>query len=368
MRGDTPNSRFMFSYVSVEDRIPADHPLRGIKRNADRALASLNPVFARMYSDVGRPSIPPEVLLKAQLLIALYSVRSDRLFCEMLEYNLLFRWFLDMEIDGTSFDASSFSKNRQRLIEHKVAQRFFREVVNVAREAQLLSDEHFSVDGTLIDAWASMKSFQRKGEKSRVVAVDDPGNPTVSFRGEKRSNETHESTTDPDARLARKSPGTGARLAYSGNVLMENRNGLCVDIAIENACGPVERRAALRMIRRYRVRTKRRMKSVGADKGYHGKKFVRAVRRMGVGPHVAEIQGRFTPGLDRRTTRHYAYALSQRIRKRIEETFGWMKGVGGLAKTRFRGLLRVTDHAYLVATAYDLLRIAKLLGQAPTPA
>ena len=357
MRGHHDPQHFLFTYVSPESRVPADHPLRTIKVYADAALKELSSTFSEMYSHTGRPSIPPERLLKSQLLIALYSVRSDRLFCETLDYNMLFRWFLDMSLEEPSFDASTFSKNRDRLLEHDVALKFFDAVVRRARREGLLSDEHFSVDGTLIEAWASLKSFRPKGEPPGPP--DDPGNPTVDFRGEKRSNATHESTTDPQARLAKKAPGQGARLAYCGNILMENRHGLCVDLTVEMATGFAEREAAAHMLDR-QGRKRVHPKTLGGDKGYHTWDMVELCRERGITPHIAMKDTPIDARLDRRTTRHASYAISQRLRKRAEEVFGWMKTVGGLRRTRFRGSQRVQQHAHWVGAAYNLLRMSKL--------
>jgi transposase len=312
-----------------------------------------------MYSSVGRPSVPPERLLKASLLMALYTIRSERLFCEELDYNLLFRWFLDLELDEKSFDHSSFTSNRKRLLEHEVAGEFFRGVLEQARALKLLSSEHFTVDGTLIQAWASLKSFKRKGEEPGQRSDDDPGNPTVNFHGERRSNATHKSTTDPQALLARKGKGKEAKLCYSANALAENRNTLLIDLQVEPADGSAERRAAVAMTDERLAGTGRI--TLGGDKGYDTRDFVASCRELQVTPHVTQNLAR--PGgsaLDARTTRHPGYAISQRIRKRIEEAFGWMKTVGGLRQTRYRGRARVQMHAYLVGAAYNLLRIARL--------
>jgi len=364
MRGEKPQQGYMFSYLSPEERVPKDHPLRKLKGFADQALSELSRTFDEMYSRMGRPSIPPEVLLKSQLLIALYSVRSDRLFCEMLDYNILFRWFLDLDMESLSFDASTFSKNRERLMDHEVAHRFFDEVVKVARGEGLLSDEHFTVDGTLIEACASLKSFQKDGKKPPAESGNAPSNPVVDFHGEKRSNATHQSTTDPQARLMRKGKGKEAKLSYTGDVLMENRHGLCVDLDVLVATGDSERDGSMTLIRRYRRKRKRRMKTVGGDKGFHTRKFVKELRRLKVSPHVAQREGWKIPGLDGRTVERTGYQISQGIRKRVEEIFGWLKWIGGLRKTRFRGLARVRDHAYMVAAAYNLLRIGRLTAQA----
>jgi len=359
MRGHEENQGFMFSYLSPEARVRADHPLRRVKVLAEAALSSLSRTFDRMYADGGRPSIPPERLLKAQLLIALYTVRSERLFCEMLDYNILFRWFLGMSLDEASFDATSFTKNRDRLLAHDVAGRFLRAVVRQAQAAGLLSDEHFTVDGTLIEAWASLKSFRPLDDPDRGVAGDDPGNADVDFHGQKRSNQTHRSTTDPDACLARKGKGKEAKLSYGASVLMENRHGMIVDVQVHAPTGTGERDTALLLLDRQR-RRRGHPASVGADKGYHTKDFVDQLWQRVIKPHVATIDGRRTPGLDGRTTRSLGYQISQWKRKRIEEIFGWMKTVGHIRRTRYRGEAKVAMHVLLTAAAYDLLRMAKL--------
>jgi transposase len=363
LRGKKDTQSHIFSYFSPEERVPTKHPLRQIKAYADEALKELSPVFDQMYSNVGRPSIPPERLLKSMLLMALYSVRSDRLFCEMLDYNILYRWFLDMDLEEASFDASSFSKNRERLLNHRVSQRFFDAVVRLARREGLLSDEHFTVDGTLIEAWASLKSFQAR-DKKPGNPPDDPGNATVNFHGERRLNETHESTTDPQAKLMRKGRGKEAKLSFGAHALMDNRDGLCVDFTVTPSVGVTEPQAARGMLAR-QGRKRVKPKTLGADKNYHTKGFVKQLRERRIQPHIAQIRGRVTPGLDGRTTRHESYIISQRKRKRIEEIFGWLKTIGGLRKTRFIGVARVEHVAHIAATAYNLLRIAKLLGPAP---
>ena len=340
---------------------PQRHPLRRIKTLADQRLAELSGVFNRMYSQVGRPSIAPERILKSLLLIALYSDRSERQFCEQLGYNLLFRWFVDMEIDDESFDATVFSKNRDRLMEHEVGRLFFDAVVNQAREANLISDDHFSVDGTLIEAWASLKSFRPKGEdQSGDKDQGDPGNRWVDFHGEKRSNETHESKSDPESLLAKKGPGKEAKLCYGAHALMENRNGFLVDLRITQATGTAEREAAEVMIKRQR-RKGVRVKSLGADKNYDTRSFVDFLRSRKIAPHVAaNTKRRGGSAIDGRTTRHQSYTISQRIRKRIEEIFGWTKTVGGFRKTRYRGTDRTQLASWWVGAAYNLLRMAKL--------
>ena len=358
MRGEERRQRAMLMVIDAEQRVPKEHPIRRIKQLAEAALAELSPLFDEMYSAVGRPSIPPERLLKASLLMALYTVRSERMLCERLDYDLMFRWFVGLEMDEPSFDHSTFSRNRARLLEHEVAGEFFRAVVKQARGVKLLSDEHFTVDGTLVEAWASLKSFQRRDGKSKQPPAD-PGNPTVNFHGERRSNATHQSTTDAEALLARKGAGKEAKLCYSANALTENRNTLVVDFQVEPADGKAERRAAIAMADE-RLPGQRRITLAG-DKGYDTHGFVESCRELKITPHVAQNEAR--PGgsaIDARTTHHPGYEVSQRVRKRVEEVFGWMKTVGGLRKTRYRGRARVQMHAYLVAAAYNLIRIAKL--------
>ncbi len=356
MRGEVDPQSSMFHYFSVESRIPADHPLRRVKRLAESALSAISAELDGLYARTGRPSIPPERLLKAQLLIAFYSVRSDRLFCEQLDYNLLFRWFLDLDLESGGLDQSNFSRLRERLVETDIARRFFDEVVRLARKDKLLSSDHFTVDGTLIDAWASFKSFKRKDDDEPPKPGDGTG--MVDFKGEKRSNATHQSTTDPDAKLMRKGNGQPAKLSYGGHALMENRSGLCVDLLITDAT-LAEHQAARQLLTRAR-RRKIHPKTLGADKGYHVKDFVQHLREHKIKPHIARIDGRKTPGLDGRTTCTEGYKVSQRKRKRVEEIFGWLKTVGGMRKTRFIGQARTQIAAYLSAAAYNLLRIAKL--------
>ena len=344
---------------SIEQRIPQSHPIRRVKALADGALGRLGDVFEAMYAEGGRPSVPPERLLKAQLLIALFSVRSDRQFCEQLEYNLLFRWFLDMELDEPSFDASTFSHNRERLIRHEVAERFLAAIVEQARKDRLLSAEHFSVDGTLIEAWASMKSFRPKDEPKDGPPSD--GNGWSDFKGTKRSNETHASRTDPEARLARKGGGHEAKLAFSGHALMENRNGLLLDFVVAPADGYAERREALALLGKL-PRSSR--KTVAADKSYDTTGFVAECRQLGVTPHVAvNAHHHKRSAIDARTTRHSGYQISQIVRRRIEPIFGWMKVFGGLRRTRVRGVARTQLQARIAAAAYNLLRIGRLTAR-----
>lgn len=364
MRGVNTCQSTMFSFTSPEQRIPKGHPLRRIKVMADAELKRMSPIFSRMYSKMGRPSIAPERLLKSLLLISLYTIRSERMFCEQLEYNLLFRWFLDMNIDDPAFDASTFSQNRDRLLEHDVGQRFFESVVRQASDRGLASDEHFTVDGTLIEAWASLKSFRPKGEdQGNRPPPDDSGNPTVNFRGEKRSNATHESTTDPESRLMRKSTGKEAKLSYGGHALMENRHGLLVDIKITEATGTSEREAGQLMLKRQRKKVSQNKHfTLGADKGYDTADFVKMVCQENTTPHIACNTGRRGgSAIDGRTTRHIGYVISQRIRKRVEEIFGWMKTIGGLIRTRYKGRRRTQLAAYFVGAAYNLLRMSRLV-------
>jgi len=352
MRGKQEQQITMLSALTPDDLVPQDHPIRRIKPIVDQALKELSPTFNRMYADVGRPSIPPEHLLKSSLLIALYSIRSERQFCERLQYDLLFKWFLDLNIMDPAFDASSFSKNKARLLEHRVAREFLVAVVVEARRRKLLSEDHFSVDGTLLEAWASLKSIHPKdGGGPRK-----PGerNPDVDFHGQSRTNDTHCSSTDPEARLARKGMGKEAKLCFAGHVLMENRNGLVVDVTVTGATGTAERDTALDMIDK--VPGSRRI-TLGADKGYDTRDFVMACREMNVTPHVARRKWSI---VDERTTRHEGYGLSQRVRKRIEEIWGWVKTVGGGRKLRYKGVERNQLWVELTAAAYNLVRMAKL--------
>lgn len=373
MRGANAETGALFSYVSCEARVPQDQPLRVIRAIVDEALVILSDGFDGLYSSRGRPSIAPEKLLRALLLQAFFGLRSERQLMEQLDYNLMFRWFVGLSVDAPVWDASIFSKNRDRLLAGDVAQQFLAAVVNQPRVKVLMSDEHFSVDGTLIQAWASHKSFQPK-DTTPSNDPDDPRgggmgrNAERDFRGKARSNETHASTTDPDARLARKSDGQSSILAYAGHVLMENRNGLVRDACLTRASGMAEREAALALLDR-RPRTGRRI-TLGADKGYDATAFVQALRARRVTPHIAANRAISKCGVARRseigarTTRHVGYALSQRIRKRIEEVFGWTKSAAGMRQTRFRGLERVGWAFSLAAAAYNLVRLPKLL--APT--
>lgn len=351
----------MFSYLSPEQRVPETHPLRAIRELVDQALKALSASFEEMYSAVGRPSIPPEKLLRALLLQVLYSIRSRRQLMEQLEYNLLFRWFVGFNMDEPVWVPTVFSKNRDRLLDGDIAEKFFTQVLEQARYADLLSEEHFSVDGTLIEAWASQKSFQRK-DGPAAPPPDDPGNPTVNFHGEKRSNDTHQSMTDPDARLARKSGSHEAKLAYCGNLMIENRNGLVVDTELLQCNGTAERDAA--MLRVERIEGSGPV-TVGGDKGYDTKEFVRELRGMNATPHVAQNENRAGgSAIDDRTTRHAGYKISQQKRKRIEEVFGWMKTVAMLRKTRHRGVFKVGWVFTFTAAAYNLVRMRNLLAPA----
>jgi transposase len=359
MRGKTSPQTSMLFLKSPEEVVPKDHPIRRVKQQADAALRELNGVFEAMYAEGGRQSVPPERLLKASLLMALYTVRSERMFCEQLGYNLLFRWFLDMDMAEAPFDHSTFSKNRARLMEHDVAAQFFVQVVAQAKAAGLMSAEHFTVDGTLIESWASMKSFKKK-HSGKPPSDDGPSNPTVDFRGEKRSNDTHESTTDPEAKLMRKGNGKEAKLCFSAHSLMENRNGILVGLRIDEANGYAERRSALQLLDDTKVTSGRI--TLGADKGYDTRDFIAACRERNVTPHVAQNHGsRRRSAIDGRTTQSDGYAISQRVRKRVEEIFGWMKTVGGFRKTRFRGIERTQFAGYLVGCAYNLVRLSRLL-------
>jgi transposase len=360
MRGDDPRNDSMFSYVTPEARVRPDHPLRPIRRMTDAALERLSPRFDRLYSTTGRPSIPPEQLLRALLLQMLYSIRSERLLMEELDYSVLYRWFVGLSLDDPIWDATTFTKNRDRLLDGDIADAFFTEVLAAIKGDGLLSDEHFTVDGTLLEAWASHKSFKPKGTDR--PPPDDPKNPTVNFHGQARRNDTHQSTTDPDARLYKKGGGHEAKLAYLGHLLTENRHGLIVDTAVTAATGTGERDAALVMLGELPL-TSRRL-TVGADKLYDTREWVAAVRRMQITPHVAQHVTRSGgSAIDARTTRHAGYALSQRRRKLIEQAFGWMKTVGLFRKLRHRGG-RLIDWIFTFgAAAYNLVRWRNLVAQ-----
>lgn len=358
MRGQDAQQAQMFSYVSLEERIPADHPLRAIRSMTDRALAALSPLFNKLYAPSGRDSIPPERLLRALLLQALYSVRSERQLMEQMQYNLLFRWFVNLNLDDPVWDVTVFTKNRERLLEGEVAQAFFEQVLAQARAAKLLSSEHFTVDGTLIEAWASHKSFKRKDGTPSQEPPDDPGNPTVDFHGEKRSNTTHQSTTDPEARLFKKSKGAPAQLCYLGEVLMENRHGLIVKPKVMQATGTAEPEAALELVQA--IPGSRRA-TLGGDKKYDTRDFVDAVRSLRITPHVAQNDTNRKSAIDRRTTRHPGYEVSMRKRKRVEEIFGWLKTVALMRKTRHRGTARVDWMFTFAAAAYNLTRMRQLV-------
>jgi len=364
MRGKAFRQISMLRSTTPEDLIPTDHPIRRIKAIVEPILAELSPTFDAMYADGGRHSIPPERLLKGCLLIAFYSVRSERQFCERLQYDLLFKWFLDMNIEEPAFDATSFTKNRDRLLEHEVAHRFFAAVVAEAERRKLMSNQHFTVDGTLLEAWASLKSFRPKDDDQGPGSAGSGGrNPDVDYRGQKRSNATHASTTDPQARLARKGNAQEAKLYYSGHVLMENRNGLVAEITLTPATGYAEREAALQLLGRQGRGRHRR--TVGADKGYDTRDFVSGCRAIGVTPHLARNTTKRRSAIDGRTTRHSGYVVSQRVRKRVEEIFGWVKTVGGGRKLRYIGLERNHQWAVFTAAAYNLVRIANLTAATP---
>jgi transposase len=365
MRGSDERSGSLFSYVDLETRVRSGHPLRTIRKIANAALNDLSGAFASLYTNFGRPSIAPEKLLRSMLLQAFYGVRSERQLMERLEFDLLFRWFVGLGVDDAVWDHSVFSKNRDRLLEGEIVGKFLAAVLAQPRVKQLVSSEHFSVDGTMIEAWASLKSFRRKDGKD---GGDGPGrNAERNFHGEKRSNETHASTTDPEARLYRKGNGQPAKLCYLGHALMENRNGLVVGGQVTQASGTAEREAALWLLDRRRGRTCRRV-TLGADKAYDVSTFVGDLRVRSVTPHLArndhltKTGKRRKTAIDGRTLRHAGYAISQCCRKRIEEVFGWAKTQAGLAKTRFRGTRRVEASFTLALAAYNLIRLPKLLG------
>ncbi len=356
MRGNPDPQLAMLTTLSTEDLIPADHPIRKIRVVVDAVLAELDPIFESMYAAGGRRSVPHEALLKATVLMAMYSIRSERAFCERLNYDLLFKWFLDMRIDEPAFDATTFTKNRKRLLEAEVADEFFTAVVNQAKLRRYVSSDHFSVDGTLLNAWASHKSFKPKdGPPSEPPAGR---NAEVQWHGQKRSNDTHASTTDPDARLYRKSHNTAATLCYSGHLLMENRNALIVDAELTFADGYAERATALEMLGRLPTTVRRR--TVAGDKGYDTKGFVADARALGFTPHLAQNNTRQRSAIDGRTTRHDGHATSIRIRKRIEEPFGWIKTIAGGRQLRYRGRDRNRTWFKIAAAVYNMIRITAL--------
>jgi transposase len=355
MRGDDNLQEGMYSYISPEKRVPADHPLRAIRKIVDEILKEMSPKFQKLYSDVGRPSIAPERLLRSLLLQIFYSVRSERMLIEQLQYNLLFRWFVGMEMDEAVWNHAVYSKNRERLLNEEIAESFFQRVLERAKP--YMSDEHFTVDGTLIEAWASHKSFRPKDGSGKPPGVGGD----VDFRGEKRKNETHESTTDPDARLFTKSRGSEAKLSYMGHVLMENRNGLLVQTFLTEASGRAERDAAMLMAEA--IPAGKRV-TLGGDKNYDTREFVRELRGMNITPHVAQNTTNRRSAVDERTTRHAGYEVSQRKRKRVEQSFGWMKMVGMLKKVKLRGIDKVGWLFTFTGAAYNLCRLRNLMARA----
>lgn len=361
MRGSDERSGSLFSYVDLEDRVPADHPLRAIRRISNGALAELSPDFDAMYARLGRPSIPPEKLLRASLLQAFYSIRSERQLMERLEFDLLFRWFVGLGIDDPAWDHSVFSKNRDRLLEGEIAAKFLAAILTQPNIKRLLSTDHFSVDGTLVEAWASMKSLKpRRGCDGGEPPAGGGRNEEVDFRGEKRRNDTHVSLSDPDALLYRKGAGMEAKLCFIGHALMENRHGLFVDTRLTRVSGHAERLAALEMIAPHADRPE--ALTLGGDKGFDAADFVMELREINVTPHIARNTSRRS-AIDGRTTRHPGYAVSQRIRKRIEEGFGWMKTIAGLRKTKYRGIEKVGWAFTFAAAAYNLIRLPKLMAE-----
>jgi len=365
MRGKPQAQPDFLTVINLNQCVPADHPLRAIKRRVDAVLKKLSPLFNELYEELGRPSIPPEQLLKARVLTALYSVRSERLFCEQLGYNLLWLWFLDREFAEGSFDHSIFAKNYDRVLSADVAKLFFLEVYALSRHEGWTSDEHFTADGTLIESWASLKSFVRKDgaddQKVQSAKDEDPGNPTINFRGDKRRNDTHQSTTDPESVLYRKASGQAARLCFGGHVLMENRNGLCADFTLHNPITDPESAVALQQADAHaKLYGGVTVKTMGADKAYHQKAFVQGCREREIAPHVACKNNVNVAGLDGRTTTRQSYHVSLKIRKRVEEIFGWLKTVGGFRRSRYRGRERTQAWGYFVAGTYNLLRMAHL--------
>lgn len=361
MRGQDVQHAGLFSYRSPEVRVPATHPLRPIRQSVDTALTALSPQLAKLYAHTGRPSIAPEKLLRALLLQVLYSIRSERLLMEHLDYNLLFRWFVGLDLDAPVWDVTVFTKNRDRLLDGEVATGFFEQVLAQATAQRLLSDEHFTVDGTLIEAWAGQKSFKPKTEAVPGPPPDDPGNPSVDFRGERRTNATHASTTDPEARLYKKAAGQEAKLCFLGHVLMENRHGLVIDATVTPATGTAEREAALALVE---AQAPTRRITLGGDKNYDTHQFVQALRARQVTPHVAQHTTNRASAIDGRTTRHPGYTVSQQKRKRVEEIFGWLKTVGMLRKVTLRGVQRVGWLFTFAAAVYNLVRIRNLVEAA----
>jgi len=359
MRGADERSGSLFSYVDLESRVPADHPLRAIRVMVNAALAELDGEFAAMYAPMGRPSIPPEKLLRSSLLQAFYTIRSERQLMERLNYDLLFRWFVGLGIDDEVWDHSVFSKNRDRLLEAEISAKFLAAILAQPEIQRLLSDDHFSVDGTLVQAWASLKSFKPRSGGERPPSADGGRNEDIDFRGEKRSNRTHAATTDPDAMLYRKGPGMEAKLCFIGHALMENCNGLFVEARLTKVSGHAERLAALDMIEPYADRPN--AITLGGDKGFDAADFVRELREINVTPHIAQNTTRRS-AIDRRTTRHSGYEISQRIRKRVEEGFGWMKTIGGIERMKYRGREKVAWTFTLAAAAYNLIRLPKLMA------
>jgi transposase len=355
MRGAPDLQLAMLTTLSTEDLIPSDHPIRRIRAVVDAVLGDLDATFEAMYAAGGRRSVPPETLLKSTVLMAMYSIRSERAFCERLNYDLLFKWFLDMRIDEPAFDASTFSKNRQRLLGAEVADEFFAAVVKQAKLRRYFSSDHFSVDGTLLEAWASHKSFK---PKDQPPTPREGRNTEVQWHGERRSNETHQSTTDPEARLARKSNGTAAKLCYSGHLLLEHRNALIVDADLTAATGFAERDCAVEMLAR--LPSSRRRRTVAGDKGYDTADFVARTRQLGFTPHVAPNTTNRRSAIDARTTRHQGHLVSQRIRKRIEEPFGWIKTIAGGRKLRYIGQARNRAWFKITTAVYNLIRITAL--------
>jgi transposase len=356
MRGDDQHTGHLFSYLSPEHRVPTDHPLRAVRQMTDAALATLTRSFDALYATTGRPSIPPEQLLRALVIQTLYTVRSERLLIEMLEYNLLFRWFVGLSMDEPVWHATTFTKNRDRLLDGDVAARFFDAVLGQARAAGLLSDEHFTVDATQLEAWASLKSFRAR-DAAPSDPPDDPGNPSVDFHGERRTNATHASTSDPDAQLHRKGRGKEAKLAYLGHVLLDNRHGLVANVCATAATGTAEREAALVMAQASVAPGS----TIGGDKNFDAAALVAALRGLTITPHVAQ---KTHSAIDGRTTRHAGYAVSQQKRKLVEQVFGWMKTVGGLRKLRHRGGLLIDWIVTLAAATYNLIRLRALLRPA----